>query len=126
MDLRKHLQAGHVIQAQPLALDDQRKFSERHQRAITRYYMASGVGGLAVGVHSTQFEIREPQHGLFKPVLELASRTIDEELARAPRPFIKIAGLCGRTEQALSEAETALGYGYQAGLLSLGAYKNDT
>jgi dihydrodipicolinate synthase/N-acetylneuraminate lyase len=126
MDLRKHLQAGQVIPAQPLALDDQRKFSERHQRAITRYYLASGVGGLAVGVHSTQFEIREPQHGLFKPVLELASRTIDEELARAPRPFIKIAGLCGRTEQALSEAETALGYGYQAGLLSLGAYKDDT
>ncbi|MFM1851414.1 MAG: hypothetical protein RIS54_1098 [Verrucomicrobiota bacterium] len=126
MNLRSHLHEGHVIPAQPLALDDQRRFSERHQRAITRYYVASGVGGLAVGVHSTQFEIREPQHGLFKPVLELASRTIDEELAKAPRPFIKIAGLCGRTEQALSEAETALGYGYQAGLLSLGAYKNDS
>jgi dihydrodipicolinate synthase/N-acetylneuraminate lyase len=124
--LRSHLQEGHVIPAQPLALDAQRKFSERHQRAITRYYVASGVGGLAVGVHSTQFEIREPQHGLFKPVLELASRTIDEELAQAPRPFIKIAGLCGRTEQAVKEAVTALGYGYQAGLLSLGAYKNDT
>ncbi len=126
MNLRSHLHEGHVIPAQPLALDDQRRFSELHQRAITRYYVASGVGGLAVGVHSTQFEIREPQHGLFKPVLELASRTIDEELAKAPRPFIKIAGLCGRTEQALSEAETALGYGYQAGLLSLGAYKNDS
>lgn len=126
MDLRKHLQAGQVIPAQPLALDSQRKFSERHQRAITRYYLAAGSGGLAVGVHSTQFEIREPQHGLFKPVLELASRTIDEELTKAARPFIKIAGLCGRTEQALAEAETALGYGYQAGLLSLGAYKNDT
>ncbi|MCF7689012.1 MAG: dihydrodipicolinate synthase family protein [Cephaloticoccus sp.] len=126
MNLRSHLQEGHVIPAQPLALDAQRKFSERHQRAITRYYVAAGVGGLAVGVHSTQFEIREPQHGLFKPVLELASRTIDEELARKPRPFIKIAGLCGRTPQALSEAETALGYGYQAGLLSLGAFKQDT
>lgn len=124
--LRSHLLEGHVIPAQPLALDAQRKFSERHQCAITRYYLASGVGGLAVGVHSTQFEIREPQHGLFKPVLELASRTIDEELAKAPRPFIKIAGLCGRTEQAVNEAITALGYGYQAGLLSLGAYKNDT
>jgi len=126
MDLRKHLQAGHVIPAQPLALDAERKFSGRHQRAITRYYVASGVGGLAVGVHSTQFEIREPKHGLFKPVLELAAQTIDEELAANPRPFIKIAGLCGRTAQALAEAEIALGYGYQAGLLSLGAFKDDT
>ena len=97
MDLRAHLLNGHVIPAQPLALDTSRKFSERHQRAITRYYVAAGVGGLAVGVHSTQFEIRESQHGLFKPVLELASRTIDEELARSPLPFIKISGICGRT-----------------------------
>ncbi|MBP6507659.1 MAG: dihydrodipicolinate synthase family protein [Opitutaceae bacterium] len=126
MDLRSHLLTGHVIPAQPLALDANRKFSERHQRAITRYYVASGIGGLAVGVHSTQFEIREPQHGLFKPVLELAARTIDEELAKAPRPFIKIAGLCGQTAQALKEAETALGYGYHAGLLSLSAFKHDT
>jgi len=126
MDLRTHLLAGHVIPAQPLALDANRKFSERHQRAITRYYVASGVGGLAVGVHSTQFEIREEHYGLFNPVLELASRTIDEELARHPRPFIKISGLCGRTGQALAEAETALGFGYQAGLLSLSAFKNDT
>lgn len=125
MDLRTHLLDGHVIPAQPLALDAKRKFSERHQRAITRYYVDSGVGGLAVGVHSTQFEIREEHYGLFNPVLELASRTIDEELARRPRPFIKISGLCGRTEQALDEAETALGYGYQAGLLSLSAFKND-
>ncbi len=126
MALSKYLQEGHVIPAQPLALDEQHKFSERHQCAITRYYVAAGVGGLAVGVHSTQFEIREPQHGLFKPVLELASRTIDEELEDAPRPFIKIAGLCGHTKQALAEAEIALSYGYQAGLLSLGAYKNDS
>lgn len=125
MDLRSHLHAGQVIPAQPLALDAGRKLSERHQRAITRYYVAAGAGGLAVGVHSTQFEIREPQHGLFRPVLELASRTIDEELAKAPRPFVKIAGLCGRTEQALAEAETALGYGYQAGLLSLAAFPDD-
>jgi len=124
--IRSHLLDGHAIPAQPLALDAQRKFSERHQRAITRYYMASGVGGLAVGVHSTQFEIREPQHGLFKPVLELAARTIDEELKKAPRPFIKIAGVCGRTEQAVGEAQLALSYGYQAGLLSLSAYKKDT
>ncbi|MBC7368263.1 MAG: dihydrodipicolinate synthase family protein [Undibacterium sp.] len=125
-DIRSHLLDGQAIPAQPLALDARRKFSERHQRALTRYYMASGVGGLAVGVHSTQFEIREPQHGLFKPVLELAARTIDEELKKAPRPFIKIAGICGRTTQAVGEAQLALGCGYQAGLLSLSAYKNDT
>lgn len=126
MNPRQHLQGGHVIPAQPLALDTNRRFSERHQRAITRYYVAAGTGGLAVGVHSTQFEIREPQHGLFKPVLELAARTIDEELARAPRPFIKISGVCGRTEQAVGEAELARSLGYHAGLVSLSAFKNDT
>lgn len=125
MDLRAHLHAGHVIPAQPLALDAARKFSERHQRAITRYYVAAGVGGLAVGVHSTQFEIREPQHGLFQPVLELASRTIDEELKQKPRPFIKISGVCGRTEQAVREAELAKSLGYHAGLLSMAAFKHD-
>ena len=123
--LRQHLHEGQVIPAQPLALDAQRKFSERHQRAITRYYVAAGAGGLAVGVHSTQFEIREPQHGLFKPVLELAARTIDEELARAPRPFVKIAGICGRTEQAVREAELARALGYDAGMVSLGAFTTD-
>jgi dihydrodipicolinate synthase/N-acetylneuraminate lyase len=126
MDLRAHLLAGHVIPAQPLALDAARKFSERHQRAITRYYVAAGTGGLAVGVHSTQFEIREPQHGLFRPVLELAARTIDEELAKAPRPFVKIAGVCGRTEQALREAELARSLGYQAGLVSVAALKAES
>ena len=125
MDIRSYLHEGHAIPAQPLALDANRKFSERHQRAITRYYVAAGVGGLAVGVHSTQFEIREPQHGLFKPVLELAARTIDEELAKTPRPFIKISGICGRTEQAVREAELAKSFGYQAGLLSLSAFKHD-
>ena len=126
MNLRSHLLEGHVIPAQPLALDANRKFSERHQCAITRYYLDAGVGGLAVGVHSTQFEIREPQHGLFKPVLELAARTIDEELAKKPRPFIMISGVCGRTEQAVREAELARSLGYQAGLTSLAAFKNDS
>lgn len=122
-DLRQHLFQGQVIPAQPLALDSERRLSERHQRAITRYYVSAGSGGLAVGVHSTQFEIREPRHGLFEPVLEIASATIDEELAKNPRDFIKIAGICGRTEQAIAEAKTALGFGYHAGLLSLTAWK---
>ena len=126
MDARTHLLAGQVIPAHPLALDQNGKFSERHQRALTRYYLAAGVGGLAVGVHSTQFEIRQPEHGLFRPVLELAARTIDEELGRAARPFIKIAGVCGLTPQALTEAAIARELGYEAALLSLAIFREET
>jgi hypothetical protein len=123
MNLRAHLLDGQAIPAQPLALQANRKLSERHQRAITRYYLDAGVGGLAVGVHSTQFEIREPQHGLFAPVLKLAAEEIDSSLKTRPRPFAKIAGICGETKQALGEAELVLSLGYQAGLLSLAAWK---
>jgi dihydrodipicolinate synthase/N-acetylneuraminate lyase len=123
-NLREHFLAGQVIPAQPLALDANRRFDEKHQRALTRYYIAAGSGGLAVGVHSTQFEIREPQHALFEPVLELASQTIDEELQKSPRDFVKVAGVCGSTPQATREAETARGFGYDAALLSLAALKN--
>src|SRR6187455_3312287 len=105
MNLRQHLLAGQAIPAHPLALDRERRFSEKHQRALSRYYFDAGAGGLAVGVHSTQFEIREPQHALFKPVLELAAQTVTEELRRAPRDFAMIAGVCGKTAQAVSEAE---------------------
>lgn len=125
MDLRQHLLAGHVIPAQPLALDRNRKFSEKHQRALTRYYVAAGSGGLAVGVHSTQFEIRDPQHGLFKPVLELAAQTVRAELAVAPHDFALIAGICGQTKQAVAEVELALSFGYQAGLVSMAAFKTE-
>ncbi len=126
MDLRTHLLAGQVIPAQPLALDRHRKFSEKHQRALTRYYVAAGSGGLAVGVHSTQFEIRDPQHNLFKPVLELAAQTVRAELARAPRDFALIAGICGQTRQAVAEAELALSLGYRAGLVSMAAFKTES
>ncbi|MDQ5980189.1 MAG: hypothetical protein QG602_3164 [Verrucomicrobiota bacterium] len=125
MNLRAHLLAGHVIPAQPLALDLQRKFSERHQRALTRYYVAAGSGGLAVGVHSTQFEIRAPQHNLFQPVLELAAETVRAELASAPRDFALIAGICGQTRQAVAEAELALALGYRAALVSMAAFKTE-
>jgi dihydrodipicolinate synthase/N-acetylneuraminate lyase len=125
MNLRTHLLAGHVIPAQPLALDRQRKFSEKHQRALTRYYVAAGSGGLAVGVHSTQFEIRDPQHNLFRPVLELAAQTVRAELAISPRNFVLIAGICGQTKQAVAEAELALSFGYQAGLVSMAAFKTE-
>jgi hypothetical protein len=112
------LHEGLVIPAHPLALDENRRLDERSQRGLTRYYIASGAGGVAVGVHSTQFEIRDPQINLYEKVLRLAS----EEVKRASigRPFLSIAGLCGPTEQALAEAETAIGLGYDAGLLSMG------
>lgn len=120
--LRAHLLEGFVIPALPLALDDERQWSERHQRALIRYYMAAGAGGLAVAVHSTQFAIREAKHGLFEPVLRLAAETMDEALAS--REFVRIAGICGRTEQAMREAALAVAHGYHAGLLSPGAWRD--
>jgi dihydrodipicolinate synthase/N-acetylneuraminate lyase len=125
LNLRQKLLAGGVIPALPLALDAHRKFSDSHERALVRYYMAAGCSGLAVGVHSTQFEIREPQHGLFKPVLELASQTIDEESSSHARSFIKIAGVCGYTQQAVAEAELARSFGYHALLVSVAAWKSE-
>src|SRR5919199_4772325 len=90
MDLRTHLLAGHVIPAHPLALDADRRLDERAQRALTRYYLAAGAGGIAVGVHTTQFEIRDPEHGpLYRPVLELAAETARE--ARGAPPDINVA-----------------------------------
>ena len=119
--LRRHLLEGQVIPAHPLALDVHRKLDERHQRALTRYYVAAGAGGIAVGVHTTQFEIRDPRHGLYRPVLELASETAGAELASRPRPFVKVAGLIGDTREAVEEAGLARELGYDVGLLSLGA-----
>jgi Dihydrodipicolinate synthetase family len=104
-----------VIPAHPLALTANRKLDERRQRALTRYYLAAGAGGVAVGVHTTQFEIREPRFGLFEPVLELAM----EELRGSDT--IKVAGLVGSTAQAVREAELAARRGYDAGLLSMAA-----
>ncbi|TXS47581.1 dihydrodipicolinate synthase family protein [Streptomyces sp. OR43] len=106
---------GAAIPAHPLALHEDGTFDERRQRALTRYYLASGAGGAAVAVHTTQFEIREREVGLFRPVLELAAETIDAE---AGRPFVKVAGACGYTAQAVAEAETAAELGYDAVLLS--------
>jgi dihydrodipicolinate synthase/N-acetylneuraminate lyase len=118
MNIRQHLLQGNVIPAHPLALNASRKLDERRQRALTRYYLASGAGGIAVGVHTTQFAIREPRFGLFRPVLELAM----EEMRQ--RPVAKIAGVCGETEQAIQEAELAASLGYDAALLSLGALRH--
>ncbi|WP_433894555.1 dihydrodipicolinate synthase family protein [Streptomyces sp. CA-111067] len=101
--------------AHPLALDARRRLDERRQRALTRYYLAAGAGGVAVGVHTTQFEIRDARVGLLRPVLELAAETVDKE---AGRPVVKVAGACGYTAQAVSEAELAAELGYDAVLLS--------
>jgi hypothetical protein len=116
------LRRGSVIPAHLLALDANRKLDERRQRAMTRYYLDAGAGGVAVGVHSTQFAIREA--GLYEPVLALAMQTVREwEPLGGRRPLFMIGGLAGRTEQAVREAEVARGLGYHAGLLSLGAMK---
>ena len=119
--MRQTLLDGIVIPAHPLALDADRKFNERRQRALTRYYLDAGAGGVAVGVHTTQFNIRDPQYGLLKPVLELAAETVDSTNGKG---IIKVAGLCGPTAQAVAEAELAASLGYDAGLLSLGALKD--
>ena len=112
------LRRGTVIPAHPLALDAKRRFDPRRQRALTRYYLDAGAGGLAVGVHATQFAIRDK--GLYEPVLQLAADTAHEW---AKRPLVLIAGLSGKTAQAKKEAEIALAHGYHAGMLSLAAMK---
>ena len=112
------LRAGVAIPAHPLALYVERKFDPNRQRALARYYLDAGAGGLAVGVHTTQFAIREA--GLYQPVLDLAIRTVAEW---TQRPIVMIAGVVGRTEQAIKEAQLARGLGYHAGLLSLAAMK---
>ncbi len=114
------LQQGVVIPAHPLALDRQRKLDVRRQRALSRYYIAAGVGGLAVGVHTTQFAIRDSHVGLLEPVLELAA----EEMARADRPLVRIGGVCGQTRQATDEAHLLRRLNYDAGLLSLAAFRD--
>ena len=122
--LKAHLMAGTVFPANPLALNADRTIDEAKQRQLTRYYMASGAGGIAVGVHSTQFEIRDPKINLLETVLKLAAEEVEK--ATLDRPFIKIAGICGPTAQAKAEAELALKYGYDMGLLSMGGLQDWT
>ena len=121
--IQQALQRGLVIPACPLALNAARKLDERRQRMLVRYYAAAGAGGVAVGVHTTQFAIRHPSHSLFGPVLQLAA----EELARADagrrEPLVRIGGVCGDTAQAMQEAGLLRELGYHAGLLSLAAMK---
>lgn len=122
--LRSRLLEGLVIPAHPLALTSARGLDERRQRALTRYYHAAGAGGLAVGVHTTQFAIREPRHGLLEPVLALAAGAARERDGATGRATVLVAGICGPTAQALAEARLARALGYHAGLLSLGALRD--
>ncbi|MCG8511774.1 MAG: dihydrodipicolinate synthase family protein [Rhodospirillales bacterium] len=117
-DIMGVLREGAVIPAHPLALNRSRELDERRQRALTRYYLDAGSGGVAVGVHTTQFEIRD--RGLLEPVLRLASETVS---GWTDKPVVRIAGLCGKTKQAVDEARLALSLGYHAGLMSLAAMK---
>ncbi|HEY7182451.1 MAG TPA: dihydrodipicolinate synthase family protein, partial [Blastocatellia bacterium] len=124
--LRASLFDGLVIPAHPLALDADRNLDERRQRALTRYYCDAGAGGIAVGVHTTQFAIRDPRVGLFEPVLRLSSETMREWERQNEKRLVKIAGVCGATAQATREATFAVEAGYDVGLLSLAALREAT
>ena len=117
------LKRGVVIPASPLALDGRRRFDERRQRALWRYYVAAGAGGIAVGVHTTQFAIRDPKVGLYEPLLALAHEELDAADVDREEPLVRVAGVCGRTEQAVAEATLARDLGFHAGLLNLGAMR---
>jgi len=120
--IKDFLEQGTIIPAHPLALNANRQLDEERQRRLTRYYMAAGTGGVAVGVHTTQFEIRKPEINLLETVLRLAAEEIDN--AQLNRPFVKVAGIVGPTEQATKEAALAVKYGYHIALVSLGGLKD--
>ncbi len=117
-EISRIVSQGTIIPAHPLALNEQLQLDEARQRALTRYYMASGAGGVAVGVHTTQFEIRKPEINLLAPVLKIAADEIKK--ANRSEPFVKVAGIVGPTDAALREAELAIEYGYHLGLVSMG------
>ncbi len=116
----KKLHEGTVIPANPLALDENRQFDEERQRVICRYYLDSGVGGLAVAVHTTQFEIRDPKYNLFERVLKVAKDEAAKYEAKTGKTIVMVAGACGKVEQAVREAKLAKELGYDAVLLSPG------
>jgi dihydrodipicolinate synthase/N-acetylneuraminate lyase len=117
-EIKSLLFEGTVIPAHPLALNEDRSLDEEGQRRLTNYYMDAGAGGIAVGVHTTQFEIRNPEFNLYERVLRLAVEEVNKK--NLARPFIKVAGICGQTSQAVEEAQIASSLGYDMGLLSNG------
>ncbi len=124
--VHEELLKGIVIPAVPLALDEERRFDTRYQRALIRYYAAAGAGGIAVAVHTTQFEIREPGIGLFEPVLRLCAEAAEEAERVVHKRLVRIAGVCGHTRQARREASLAMTLGYDAVLLSLASLRRAT
>jgi dihydrodipicolinate synthase/N-acetylneuraminate lyase len=122
----KLLKKGAVIPALPLALNSKRKLDVRRQRALLRYYLDAGAGGVAVAVHTTQFAIRNPEVGLYAPLLELANEEFNRFILKTNKPVIRVAGVIGRTGQALKEANIALENGFHAALLSLAAFQDTT
>ena len=112
--------AGTVIPATPLALDENRRFDAAAQKKLTRYYLDAGVGGIATAVHTTQFEIRDPEHNLLEPVLQTVGEEIQCFEQETGRTIVKVAGVCDDTQNAVREAELAKQYGYDAVLLSPG------
>lgn len=116
---------GAIIPAHPLALSAERRLSEKHQRALTRYYIAAGANGIAVGVHTTQFSIRNPDVGLFEPVLALAAEEMNSADLLRTEPLIRVGGISGKTAQAVAEAGLLSDLGYHAGLLSLAALPDE-
>lgn len=123
-EITKTLHEGVVIPAHPLAINKDLSVNEQRQRLLTKYYIKSGAGGVAVGVHTTQFEIRNPEFNLLEEVLKIAADEIEN--AKLNKPFIKVAGICGSTSQAIREAELAVKYGYHLGLLSNGGLNTCT
>ena len=119
--IQRVLRRGTAIPAHPLALTAARQLDERRQRALSRYYIAAGAGGLAVGVHTTQFAIRDARVGLFEPVLRLAAEEMDRADVGRAEPMVRVGGICGDTAQALREARLLADLRYSAGLLSLAA-----
>ena len=118
------IQNGAVIPALPLALNEKRKLDERRQRALARYYLYSGAGGIAVGVHTTQFEIRLPKISLYEPVLQIAREEFDDFTLKTGKLPIRVAGVIGKTSQAVAEAQMAVSHCYHAVLLSLAAFSD--
>lgn len=116
----KILKEGTVIPAIPLALNDDGTFNEHGQRVLCKYYLDAGVGGIAIAVHTTQFEIRKPEVNLFEPVLKIAAEEIQKFEEKTGKTIVKVSGVCGPIEQATAEAEIAKSYGFDAVLLSPG------
>ncbi len=125
-ELQNILKRGVVIPALPLALTEEKKIDERHQRALMRYYFDAGVGGVACAVHTTQFEIRDKGVDLLKPVLRIAKQEFDSFESRTGKKLIRIAGVLGHTEQAISEANLAVSLGFNVALLGLAALKGES